>query len=41
MLTLLGDEQRRYGDEAPLTVANPRPAAVDESFFRKGTMPKK
>lgn len=40
MLTLLGNEQRRYGDKAPLTVANPRPAVVDESFFRKGTKPK-
>ncbi|HET6575950.1 MAG TPA: sulfatase-like hydrolase/transferase [Fimbriiglobus sp.] len=41
MMSLLGKEQKRYADKAPLTVANPRPAAVDESFFRTATRPNK
>jgi arylsulfatase A-like enzyme len=41
MLTLLSREQQRYGDKTPLTVANPRPAAVDENYFRTAPRPKK
>ncbi len=41
MLIRLAKEQAHYGDNAPLTVAKPTPAAVDESFFKKVPTPKK
>ncbi|MDQ3624095.1 MAG: sulfatase-like hydrolase/transferase [Verrucomicrobiota bacterium] len=34
LLALLAQEQKRFGDQAPLTVENPEPAAVDEAFFK-------
>ncbi len=33
MLTLLTHEQKRYGDNAPLSVKKPSPATVDKTFF--------
>jgi hypothetical protein len=33
MMELLRAEQKHYADKAPLTVARPRPAKVDEKFF--------
>jgi arylsulfatase A-like enzyme len=33
MTALLAEEQRRYGDTAPLSVPDPKPAAVELSFF--------
>jgi arylsulfatase A-like enzyme len=35
MMTLLQQQQEHYGDKQPLTVPNPKPAAVDLSFFKK------
>jgi hypothetical protein len=34
MLDLLARQQKVYGDPAPLTVANPASARVDEAFFQ-------
>jgi len=35
LMDVLAEEQKRFGDKAPLTVENPKPAAVDLSFFKK------
>jgi arylsulfatase A-like enzyme len=35
LMSLLAEEQKRFGDKAPLTVDNPKPAAVDLSFFKR------
>jgi len=34
LMKILAEEQKRFGDKAPLTVENPKPAAVNLSFFR-------
>lgn len=36
MMDLLARQQKLYDDTAPLTVADPRPSKVDESFFKQG-----
>lgn len=41
MMDLLKEEQKKYDDTTPLTVANPTPAAVDENFFKDLPEPKK
>ncbi|MFO1095238.1 MAG: DUF4976 domain-containing protein [Planctomycetaceae bacterium] len=33
MLAVLAEQQKLWGDMQPLSVANPKPAAVDEAFF--------
>ena len=35
LMDVLAEEQKRFGDKAPLTVENPKPAVVDESFFKQ------
>jgi arylsulfatase A-like enzyme len=35
LMKILAEEQKRFGDKAPLTVDNPKPAAVDLSFFKR------
>jgi len=35
LMKILAEEQKRFGDKAPLTVDNPKPAAVDLSFFKQ------
>jgi arylsulfatase A-like enzyme len=39
MLDLLAREQKRYGDTLPLTAAEPKPAAVDLSYFQNAPPP--
>jgi arylsulfatase A-like enzyme len=42
LMALLAEEQKRYGDTLPLTVASPQPAEVNLEFFNKPeTLPKK
>ncbi len=36
LMGVLKEQQKHFHDKAPLTVANPQPAKVDESFFAKG-----
>jgi arylsulfatase A-like enzyme len=36
LMNRLAQQQKHFGDTAPLTVDNPQPAAVDEAFFREG-----
>jgi arylsulfatase A-like enzyme len=35
MMALLAEQQKLFHDPAPLTVDNPQPARIDESFFKK------
>jgi len=35
LMGALAEEQRAFGDKAPLTVQNPKPADVDLAFFKK------
>jgi arylsulfatase A-like enzyme len=35
LMGVLAEEQKRFGDKAPLTVDNPMPATVDLSFFKR------
>jgi arylsulfatase A-like enzyme len=37
LMTLLSQQQKHYGDKAPLKVENPTPARVDEEFFKRGS----
>jgi arylsulfatase A-like enzyme len=41
LMDRLAQQQKIFGDAAPLTVDNPQPAAVDEAFFREGVKAKK
>jgi arylsulfatase A-like enzyme len=41
MMELLAAEQKQYGDTQPLTSANPKPAAVDLSFFENAPEPQR
>jgi hypothetical protein len=40
-MDLLAAEQKRYGDTLPLTSQNPKPAAVDLSYFANAPPPPK
>jgi arylsulfatase A-like enzyme len=35
LMKILAEEQKRFGDKVPLAVDNPKPAAVDLSFFKR------
>lgn len=41
LMDLLAQEQKLFHDPAPLVIENPRPAQVDESFFKNATTKKK
>jgi len=41
MMTLLAAEQKKFDDTAPLTLAHPAPAKVDEAFFKRAPKVKK